>query len=53
MTYRRWRDGLLPGYAPTFADLTWYANEGDDGDAIEQLKELLATLGVTRLTINR
>jgi hypothetical protein len=54
VTYRRWRDGLIPGYVPTFADLRWYADEaGSDGDARDHLAALLQELGVTRLTIRR
>jgi hypothetical protein len=54
VTYRRWRDGLLPGYVPTFADLTWYAEESrSPGSALEQLAGLLQTLGVARVNFRR
>lgn len=55
MTYRRWRDGLLSGYVPTFTDLTWYAEDdaGGHGEALGHLAGLLKALGVARVSLKR
>lgn len=50
LTYLRWRDGYLPNYVPTFADIRWLADDADTpaGDALEHLSSLLGALGVKR-----
>jgi hypothetical protein len=51
LTYRRWRDGLLGDYLPTFADLTWYLDEQAGGEGAAILSRLLDSLGVRRLVM--